>query len=238
VRFRIRQAQVDTPNTAIIEVFNLADSTAANVIKEFNYAILQAGYQNGRFGTIFAGNIKDFKRSHEDTVNSVLTIFAADGDPAIQRATVNHVLPAGTTAQQRVEIALGSLQQHGVDRGYIDPSALQSSPHIRDAVLFGMTVDELRDEAARNGARWSINDGTLTWVGQAAYAPGDIVVLNAQSELIGWPEQTEDGIYCTCLINPAIRLLQRIQLNNQQINRFDVPGGDAAAAAMIWLGEK
>jgi hypothetical protein len=225
LRFVVRQANVDTPNTAEITVYNLADSTAQGVVDEFDYCILQAGYQTGRYGTIFAGNVKQYERGHESAVDSYLKIFAADGDKAIQQATVNMVVPAGETPTQRWTRLQGAVQKYGVTPGYTDPAALQGSPLMRQGVWFGMAADKMRDFAAQNGATWSINDGQLVLLGQAAYAPGDIVAVNARSGMIGFPRQTNDGILVTCLINPGIRVMQRLQLNNNEINRLNIPGG-------------
>ena len=229
VKFEVKQASVQTPNYAIIEIFNLADSTVANAIFEYDYIVLEAGYVNGQFGTIFAGQIKQFEKGHLSATDSFLRIFAADGDQAITQSIVNQTLPSGTTAQQKNDAIANSFKENGVSKGYIDPAALVIPPNIRESVLFGQSADEMRDLAAQNGARWTINDNKLVLMKSMAYAPGDIVKLNKNSGLVGWPTATQDGIYVTCLINSSIRLGQRVQLDNKQINQFNVPGGGPAS---------
>jgi hypothetical protein len=49
------------------------------------------------------------------------------------------------------------------------------------------------------------------------YMPGEAVVLNSQTGMVGMPEQTQDGIRVQCLLNPNIKVGTRIQLNNADI---------------------
>src|ERR1700730_724075 len=53
IRFQVHQANIETPNWAWIRVYNLSESTAKRTINEFDRCVLQAGYVDGRFGTIF-----------------------------------------------------------------------------------------------------------------------------------------------------------------------------------------
>lgn len=225
VKFDVHQASVQTPNYAEITIFNLADSTAANVIKEFDFVTLEVGYQNGKFGTIFSGTIKIFERGHESAVDSFLRIFAADGDKPLNYATINEVLPAGSTPQNQLDKISKSFQDQGATKGYVDPQALIIPPTIRDSVNFGMTADVMRQFGAQNGAVWTITDGKLTFAGSTSYDPGDIVTLTGRTGLIFWPTVTPSGIEITALINPAVRLRQRLKLDNKSINQYQTPGG-------------
>jgi hypothetical protein len=47
---------------------------------------------------------------------------------------------------------------------------------------------------------------------------------------------TDQGVSVTCLINPAIRLRQRIQLDNSQINQYFEPGGASGTPHGAMLG--
>jgi hypothetical protein len=229
IKFNVRQANSNTPNTADITIYNLADQTAADLIDEFNYVVLQAGYQSGHFGVIFAGEIKQYKKGHESATDSYLRIFAGDGDRAVRESIANFTNPAGTTDKQTGDKLAKTLQPLGVTPGYVDPSAVVYPPHIRPDTQFGITADLMRDWANRGpkgqGAIWSVENGKINFTKASAYDPGEIVKLNSHSGLVGWPEITQDGVYVTCLINPAIKLRQRVQLDNTQINQYFTPGG-------------
>jgi len=58
--FETQAADRETPNIAIIRIYNLLPSTEQKILdqSEFNGVILSAGYQNGAFGTIFHGTLK------------------------------------------------------------------------------------------------------------------------------------------------------------------------------------
>src|SRR5690348_8536570 len=58
IQFEITAADRETPGTAIIRVFNLLPATEQKIQDEYNGVILSAGYQNGAFGTIFKGTLK------------------------------------------------------------------------------------------------------------------------------------------------------------------------------------
>lgn len=241
IHFTIKQANANTPNTAEITVYNLADQTAADLIDEFDYVVLQAGYQFGNFGVIFAGQIKQYKKGHENVTDSYLTIYAADGDQAINNATVNQTAPEGTTADQKWQAMQQAMGQHGVQPGYTDKNAVIYTPHIRPEVMYGMAADEMRDYAAsppggKGGAVWSVDNGVLNLRGSMSYEPGETVTLTGETGLIGWPEMTQDGIEVTALINPAIRLGGRIWLDNSQINQYFTPGGGSGAPTGVSIG--
>src|SRR5690348_5163435 len=53
IQFRISQSDTETPNTAIIRVYNLSPETARKVQGEFQRVVLQAGYENASYGVIF-----------------------------------------------------------------------------------------------------------------------------------------------------------------------------------------
>jgi hypothetical protein len=200
IRFEVYALSTESPNRAIITIYNLADTTAQNVIDEYDHVTLQCGYQTGRFGIIFDGQIKMVEHGHESAVDSFMRIFAADGDQALIAATVNKAMPAGTTAPQIFDALADTFAEHGVSRGYVDPGAMLIPPQIRDSVLFGQTSDLMRGFAQANGATWSIYDGKLTFVQSSSYDPGDIVVLTGRTGLIGWPIATTGGLEVTSLI--------------------------------------
>ena len=66
-RFEVEAADKETPNVAIIRIYNLLPDTEQKILNqsEFNGVILSASYENGAFGTIFKGTIKQVTgRSH------------------------------------------------------------------------------------------------------------------------------------------------------------------------------
>jgi hypothetical protein len=92
--------------------------------------------------------------------------------------TLNTVLPAGWTEQQRYNVMAGSWQQLGIQTPSappLDSTALQL-PHARDRVLFGNVADEMRDFARANQLSWSIQSGKLVMERRTTgYAFADLI---------------------------------------------------------------
>lgn len=224
IHFRISQADNETPNTAIIRVYNLSDQTARKVVGEFQRVVLQAGYEDGAYGVIFDGTIKSVLRGHESNVSSYVDIFAADGDIAYNNACIATPLAAGSTPQDQVNQVLKAMAPYGVTKGYIPD--LPPTAAARGKVMFGLARDHMRRIAQTLQMSWSIQNGQLTMIPLTAYKPGEAVVLTAATGLVGFPQQTPGGIDVTALLNPRITIGSLVQIDNKAINQgfAAVPG--------------
>jgi hypothetical protein len=224
IKFEITQADLSTfrPTTAIITIYNLSDQTVANAIKEFTEVTLQAGYQPpGKFGVIFQGTIKAFERGHESVTDSYLTIFAADGDLA-NFVLMNHTLAPGYSPEDEQKAITDALQEYGLSKGAM--SGLSggtggiSPDAFRGKLMLGTAPDLLDNLGKTHGFTWTIINGKIQSVPLTGYLPGEAVILNAASGLIGWPRNTLGGVNVTCLLNPSLQLQGLIQINNKDIN--------------------
>lgn len=212
--FNIKKADSQTPNSAVIKIYNVNKDTAQKVINEFTDISLQAGYVDN-FGVIFKGVIKLSTYGREEKVNTVLTIYAADGDVAYNQAVISQTLAAGAT--QNTIIAEAKKTMPSIDSGFVPELKGESLP--RGKVMFGMTRDVMRAVALTTETTWSIQDGFLQFVKLNSYLPGQAVVLNSGTGLIGAPEQTTEGVKLQCLINPFLKIGGLIKLNNSDIVR-------------------
>ena len=219
VRFDVENADTESPNTAVIRVYNLAPETIKNIRDEFGQVQLSAGYQQGNFGLIFQGSIKQFKVGRESATETYLDIFAADGDIGYNNGVINTSLVAGQTPQQ-VAGKLGAvLSSAGTDFGSLTTQA-QYVPSIRGQVLFGMARARLRNLASHLDASWSYDNGQIVMIDNTGYRDGEVVNLNIQTGLVGMPEQTDGGITCTSLLNSRYRIGCQVHLNNQEVNQL------------------
>lgn len=218
IRFRTQQQDEESPSNCSIRVFNLNAQTLDKVQNEFSRVVLQAGYENGSFGVIFDGTIKQFRIGREpDKVNSYIDILAADGDLGYNWATVNKSMSAQTTSGEKVAAAVLAMSGHGLKAGQLLGPMGGILP--RGKVLLGMARAILRSETQNNGATWSIQNGEINIIPLTGYLPGQAVVLTALTGLIGRPEQTDGGIRCRCLMNPKITVGGLVQIDNASINR-------------------
>ena len=217
ITFQTHKADYETPNSADIRVYNLAEETALRVQREFTRVVLQAGYES-MFGTIFSGALRQARSGRENGVDTYLDLLVSDGDRAYNFAVVNRTLAAGATVADQVGVAQGALAELGVAAGYVPDVAAQALP--RGKTMYGMARKYMRDAADATGSSWSIQDGVAQMVPLGGYLPGEAVALTAESGLIGQPEQTNEGIKVRSLLNPRLRVGGRIKLDNRSILRF------------------
>lgn len=218
IRFSVRRGDISTPNSADIRVYNVSPETARkSELREFERVVLQAGYP-GNYGTIFDGTIKQVRRGRESQTDTYLDITAADGDSAYTHAVSNVTLAAGASPSEQINAVMADLEAKGVKLGELPNLPRMRLP--RGKVIFGMTRNHLDNMARTNDISWSIQDGQLTLIPNTAYLPGEAVVLNAETGMVGLPEQTQNGITVKALLNPGIRIGRVLQINNSSIQRY------------------
>lgn len=219
IKFETHIGDFQTPNWATIRVYNLSESTTKTLqTTEYSKVTLAAGYE-GNFGVIFQGTIKYKFRGHESNVDSYLDIIAADGDVAYNNAILNIPLAAGSNAAQQLAVITNAMQPFGATAAPYQPP-LSSTKLPRGKVMFGPARDFMRILANTNGATWSIQRGSVQLNLQSSYLPGDAVVLTWATGLVGFPEQTLNGLIVRCLLNPEIAIGGRIQIDNSQVQQF------------------
>jgi hypothetical protein len=222
IKFQIMQMDADAPGTALIKVYNLSSNTSKKIQKEFQSVTLQAGYENGNYGVIFQGSIKQTRRGRDNNTETFLEIMASDLDEFYNFSTVSTTLKAGSSAKDQINAVVQAGAAQGASQGFI-PSSLGTGGTLpRGKVLFGLGRDRLSDVAQSTQSSWSIVNGQVQFVNLTGYAPGQAVVINSQSGLIGVPEATINGVEATILLNPFVKLGTRVQINNADVNQTTV----------------
>lgn len=221
IKFEVSGADTETPNTAVIRVYNLSDDTSKSIITEYNQVTLQAGYANGNFGIIFKGTIKQFRRGRERNVDNYLDILAADGDLGYNFGVINTTFPPSTSPQQQLAAYASAM---GLS---VDPNANQFLTggvvlNPRSKTAFGLARIYMRDLMETHQCRWSIQNGAVVIVPLTGYLPGQAVQVNSSTGMIGVPEATDDGVHVTTLLNPLVRIGGRVQINNKDISQTTI----------------
>jgi hypothetical protein len=214
VAFDIKKGGSESPNEAVIKVWNLSHETLLKSRKEFDRVILQAGYEEN-YGLIYTGGIIGQRVMRENGTDIVLELACGDGDEAYTSAALNRTLAAGARPEDIVKAVRDSFQEYGAAPGETPELRTQRLP--RGKVMFGMTRKYAREAAYTNGVSWSIQDGKMVMVKNDGYLPGEAVVLTSETGLIGSPEQTNDGVKVKCLLNPKIRVNGRIKIDNSSV---------------------
>lgn len=226
--FKTYQNTRETPNHCVIRVYNVSDDTANSIQKEFTQVVLQAGYIDSNFGTLFNGTIIQVKKGYEGMggIDSYVDILAADGDASYIGAIVSTVVKAGSSFQDRYDALTkaassapqGASGAQGVTKG--QTAQLPSGQLPRGRVYYGMWRDHMRDFSASTDTVWSIQNGQLTLLPlnpDNNSSSGEAVVLTSETGLIGWPEQTEVGIKIRSLLNPSLTPGKKVTIQNSAV---------------------
>lgn len=226
--FKISKKDAQTPNKALIVVYNLQADTAKRIRNEFTRVILQAGYESN-YGVIFDGTIKQVRLGKENGTDTYLEINAGDGDLAYNFAVVNTTLAAGATQADQIGAVSRAMQDKGTQGGFIDTLPAQRLP--RGKVMYGMARNYLRQSCVSSDASWSIQNGQLQVIRQDGLLPDQAVVLTSKTGLVGTPEQTNDGIKARCLLNPMLKIGARVQIDESLIQESRLPESSKNNAA-------
>lgn len=215
--FSVRQADIEFPQTAQIRVYNIAPATTAKIkTNEYTRIILQAGYQDGAFGVIFDGQVVQARLGRESAVDTYMDVLCSAGYSNHQ-AVINQTLAAGATVTDTANAAAAAmacpLNADGITSDFKLP---------RGQALYGMARDKLHQAAATAGSSFFYENGAVTMVPLQGFKPGAAVILNSATGMIGWPEQTQDGIKVRCLLNPLIAIGSRLQIDNASILRAPI----------------
>lgn len=183
----------------------------------------------GQFRADFSGQIQYSYSGRENPTDTYVVIQAADSDQAHNFAVMNTTLAAGYTQQDVHTALMKPIGVYDIVAGATPEFATTKAP--RGKPMFGMHRDEVSSLAAQCKATWRYENGRLQMVPENAYL-ADAIVLNAQTGLIGMPEQTiNGGINVKCLINPNIQLDTLIRLDNKSINQVGLSNQEIATGS-------
>lgn len=216
VRFDTHQALSSTPHHANIYIYNLSAQTLARMQKEKGRVELYAGYR-GASGKIFGGQAIQVRAGRENVVDSYVHVLATSSEDARNYAVTNEALAKGHTLNDRLQLAVKSMREHGVKPGTMDNLGSRQFP--RNYVFSGMTHDLLREVCEAAGATWHIHDDKLTVLKSTGTLPGGVIEMNSETGMVGLPEQTLGGVIVRCLLNPRIYPGSRIHINESSIQR-------------------
>ncbi|WP_298165132.1 hypothetical protein [Novosphingobium sp.] len=222
--FRIKQAEVGVPQTASIRVYNLSDQTFQK-IREYTRVQLSAGYQQGAYGVIFNGEIIQTKAGRENAVDSYVDLIAAEGYESHQKP-INITLANGGTVLDVAKAAAAAMGRK------LNVYTTETPPQLpRGTAQYGMARRALTDAATKMKAVWYYSNDGIDLVSVENPKAGEATVINGDTGMIGWPEQTQDGIRVRCLLNPNLTIGATIKLDNASVQAATFSTAYSAAVA-------
>lgn len=215
--FQVRMATVQQPNHAYIRITNLSDKTSDAIFQEGAPVTIYAGYHEGPYGEIFAGETREMRRGKMNGVDKYHDILAVDSHAAYAYAEVHKTLDKGSSIKDVIQEAAKAMEQQGVQIG--DLSQIKDVKLHKAITMNGMARDILRWATESIDASWSIFNGKLQIVPNDGSAKGSYTI-NGDSGMVGMPEQTLTGVNIRILMNPNIKMDQMVQVDSKSIQQY------------------
>jgi len=210
------------------KVYNLSPATQNRILaREFSRIQVIAGYdgnedENGNYpdqnvGLIFNGDIRFTVAGKDNITDSWVLIQCIDSWQGHLYAGVRTTVAAGWKYKDLFEAGMKSYQPFGISAGSVPDFPDTVFP--RGRVLVGNTSDLMYSIAGKCNANWWYENNQINMVPETKYID-EVVVLNANTGLIGMPQQTMGaGVNVRCLINPKIKLGGLIRLDQASVYR-------------------
>lgn len=222
-KFEIQKAWAMQPNMSYVTIYNLSVPTENHLIQNADGIRIEAGYQNGPYGLIFAGNVVQPVRGKEDSTTPYLKLMSLDGDNFFNFGTVAFNINKGVGLRSQIE----NITQNSTVPATIGDirGADESAKLTRGKVYFGAAKDYLRDISKTSNSVFNIDSNSVNMQRATDTPVGEAIVLNSETGMIGFPSQSDLGVTCKCLINPNIVIGGLIKLNNSTINQKEISLG-------------
>lgn len=217
IRFEVRMWDVQHPGQADVIVTNLSKETSQKIQKEYDKVLLQVGWRDGQMATLFEGETVQKRRGRETPTEVYDALLVREAQTAYSFATISKTLASGHTFRDQIDACLEALKPYGITAGYIPDLPATKMP--RGRVLFGMVRQQLRTICASTGTSWHIEGNKLVVLENGKPRPGEAIVLNSRTGLIGMPTQTFGGIEARCLLNPDIKWGSLVKIDQASIQQ-------------------
>ncbi|HHS9554370.1 TPA: hypothetical protein ACTXCE_005550 [Raoultella planticola] len=227
------------------KVYNLAPETQNRIMgKEFTRIRAIAGYNGAadaggeypdkNIGMIFNGDIRFTITGKENITDSWVLIQCIDGWEGHLNASVKTTVAAGWKHADLFDIGMQSLRPYGISEG--STPDFGSTVFPRGRTIYQNTGRLMYGLAGQCKANWWYENNQVHIVPEDKYLQ-EAIVLNADTGLIGMPQQTMGaGVNVRCLINPNIKLGGLIRLDQASVYRQAL-GNDQIGQSPGALGE-
>jgi len=213
IKFDIKKSRTREQNKATIEIYNLNETTRANIKKEGVTVELFAGYADD-VGLIFRGDIREVfhKKINADMIT---TITAGDGDNALRSSSVNLTLPAEATLKEQVELLADKLE--GIKKGKIvGIDGLEGNK--RATTFVGSVREELDRLAVKYDFAYTVENHVFNLVRNRQHT-GLGEVISVESGMIEAPIATEKGVDVKTLLNNNLKCNSLFRLESKFLKR-------------------
>ncbi|WP_370603246.1 hypothetical protein NMD46_17545 [Escherichia coli] len=219
------------------KVYNLSPTTQNRIMqKEFSRIQVIAGYKGqpdaaGNYpdenvGMIFNGDIRFTVTGKDNATDSWIMLQCIDSWEGHLNASVKTTVAAGWKYRDLFSLGMKSFEPYGIESGAV--SDMPETVFPRGRVVYQNTSRLMNHIAGQCKANWWYENNLVNIVPEDKYI-GVATVLNANTGLIGMPQQTMGaGVNVRCLINPNIKLAGLIRLDQASVYRASLSNDQVA----------
>lgn len=220
VEFDVTRKHFSSANEASLRIYNLGKNTRAQIRKDrddpgtLKQVSFQAGYNNS-LNNILNANVTQAWSVREGN-NFITTITGFEGGYAYSNGVFDGEFPKNTARVTIIENIISSLGQFGVSVGSIGsfPGNI-----ARGNSFSGNAVDILQE---LTGGAFFIDNGKAHCLNYNEALSGDILVINAQTGLLGTPVRENRTFSFEMLFEPRLQIGQLIQLQSSTGEAFNM----------------
>jgi hypothetical protein len=216
--FQVVRDPTAAPNTATVNVHNLAPGTRAALRTRPLRAVLETGYR-GDVGMTFAGDVREVLTSRSAGV-VVTTLELGDGERAWRGATMTRSYRGGTPA-------ISVIRDLAAAAGLNLPRATLNDPALRAQLAGGYAGDggalqQLEEVLGSLGYGALVHDGKLEIHRDDEVLPGQALLVDADHGLIGQPvvaaRRLGGGVSFNKILDRRLRPRQLAQISSQDFS--------------------
>ena len=212
LKFDVNRGVWSDANTGNFQIYNLGYDVQALLWKDrfdqtkYVTMWLYAGYEN-IMPLIFMGDVQECT-SYRNGVDFITDIQATDGGYLFQYGFVNKTFSKDTDFKFLIQELLAGVPTCKV--GYITSNVKQMRK--RGRTFIGQTMKLLE---AYNFDKVFVDNGELHILGENDVIPGQLMVLNADSGMIGTPRRSETTLNVDTIFEPQLVVAQAINLQSK-----------------------
>lgn len=232
VAFTIEKTTDGGPNTARIQVYNLAEKTRALLSEQGAYVILEAGYTKAT-KILATGEVTEFRHTKQGP-DRITEIVLQDGYSDLVKTQFAKSYPKGTSVSTVVDEIVGAfanIKKTGARTDFIEVGK-----QLFTGGTFTGPAKQLLDNLLKPfNASAYVENNELHIVTEDETKQALVYSLNANTGLVGSPAlKTLDGITgveFSCLLNPEIGLRHVVTLD------ADTVTGDYTVTKLSHVGD-
>ena len=209
VDFVIEKTADATPNGAKFVIFNMNENSRGFVNKPMDVTFL-AGYGSAETAVFVGQVIKDGIKHEYNGVDWVTVLDCRDANSGLNQVKVNKSFEGKVSLKKSVDYLI---EEMGLGKGVLN---IPDKQYNNGLALSGFARDRIREIAKKENLEFNVQDGNAFILAKDEKVDR-VVVVNAQTGLVGSPIVEDGGVSFECLLNPNIKIGGKVRVESRVV---------------------